>query len=72
MKIIILGAGQVGATVAEALASEANDITVVDQDRERAGRSWPTGSTCARWSATPPIRRCCARPASRMPTCWSP
>jgi trk system potassium uptake protein TrkA len=31
MKIIILGAGQVGASVAEALASEANEITVVDQ-----------------------------------------
>lgn len=31
MKIIILGAGQVGASVAEALASEDNDITVVDQ-----------------------------------------
>jgi trk system potassium uptake protein TrkA len=30
MKIIILGAGQVGATLAENLASEANDITVVD------------------------------------------
>ena len=32
MKIIILGAGQVGATLAENLASEANDITVVDLD----------------------------------------
>jgi trk system potassium uptake protein TrkA len=32
MKIVILGAGQVGASVAEALASEANDITLVDQD----------------------------------------
>jgi trk system potassium uptake protein TrkA len=32
MKIIILGAGQVGTTVAYNLASEANDITVVDQD----------------------------------------
>jgi trk system potassium uptake protein TrkA len=30
MKIIILGAGQVGRSVAESLASEANDITVVD------------------------------------------
>ncbi|RFA24764.1 Trk system potassium transport protein TrkA [Alkalilimnicola ehrlichii] len=30
MKIIILGAGQVGASVAHNLASEANDITVVD------------------------------------------
>ena len=32
MKIIILGAGQVGASVAANLASEANDITVVDDD----------------------------------------
>ena len=35
MRILILGAGQVGDSVAEALASEANDITVVDQDHER-------------------------------------
>ena len=34
MKIIILGAGQVGTSVANNLASEANDITVVDQDPE--------------------------------------
>lgn len=32
MKIIILGAGQVGSSVAERLVSEANDITVVDID----------------------------------------
>ena len=32
MKIIILGAGQVGASVAENLSSEANDITLVDTD----------------------------------------
>lgn len=32
MKIIILGAGQVGGTLAEHLASEQNDITVVDTD----------------------------------------
>lgn len=35
MKIIILGAGQVGGTLAEHLASEANDITVVDTDPDR-------------------------------------
>lgn len=35
MKIIILGAGQVGTSVAENLVSEANDITVVDN---HAGR----------------------------------
>lgn len=32
MKIIILGAGQVGSSLAENLTSEANDITVVDKD----------------------------------------
>ncbi|MBT8116700.1 MAG: Trk system potassium transporter TrkA [Gammaproteobacteria bacterium] len=32
MKIIILGAGQVGASVASNLASEANDITVIDEN----------------------------------------
>lgn len=35
MKIIILGAGQVGGTLAENLASEENDITVVDTNGER-------------------------------------
>ncbi|HET6720212.1 MAG TPA: NAD-binding protein, partial [Rhodocyclaceae bacterium] len=35
MNIIILGAGQVGASVAESLSSEANDITLVDIDRVR-------------------------------------
>ena len=35
MKIIILGAGQVGGTLAYHLANEANDITVIDTDAER-------------------------------------
>jgi len=35
MKIIILGAGQVGASVAESLVSEENDITIVDTDPAR-------------------------------------
>ena len=35
MKILILGAGQVGSTVAESLVSEANDITVVDSNAEK-------------------------------------
>ncbi len=35
MKILILGAGQVGSSVAAALASENNDITVVDADSGR-------------------------------------
>lgn len=35
MNIIILGAGQVGGTLAENLASEANDITIIDTDAAR-------------------------------------
>jgi trk system potassium uptake protein TrkA len=35
MKIVILGAGQVGGSVAESLVSEQNDITVVDLDPQR-------------------------------------
>ena len=35
MRIVILGAGQVGSSVAESLVSEANDITVVDVLPER-------------------------------------
>jgi trk system potassium uptake protein TrkA len=35
LKIIILGAGQVGSSVAESLCSEANDITIVDTDPAR-------------------------------------
>ena len=35
MKIIILGAGQVGGTLAENLVGEENEITVVDIDGER-------------------------------------
>ncbi|MEW6480393.1 MAG: Trk system potassium transporter TrkA [Pseudomonadota bacterium] len=35
MKVIILGAGRVGESVAESLVSEQNDITVIDQDPVR-------------------------------------
>jgi len=38
MKIIVLGAGRVGESVAESLASEHNDITVIDQDPARLAK----------------------------------
>ena len=38
MKIVILGAGQVGCSVAESLASEDDEITIVDQDATRLTR----------------------------------
>ena len=35
MKIVVLGAGQVGSTVAHSLSTEENDITIVDTDARR-------------------------------------
>ena len=35
MKIIILGAGRIGESVAGTLVSESNDITVIDTDAAR-------------------------------------
>ena len=35
MKILVLGAGQVGASIAEHLAKERNDVTIVDTDLEK-------------------------------------
>ena len=55
MKILILGAGQVGGTLAENLASENFDITLVDTNGDRLrelrdrldikpSKAWPPGS----------------------------
>jgi trk system potassium uptake protein TrkA len=52
MKIIILGAGRVGESVAESLVSERNDITVIDTDPARCARRCRTGWTCGAWWAT--------------------
>ena len=38
MNIIVCGAGQVGGSIARQLAGEANDVTVIDNDREIAQR----------------------------------
>ena len=35
MRIVIEGAGEVGSHLAKMLASEANEITVIDQDEAR-------------------------------------
>jgi trk system potassium uptake protein TrkA len=35
MKIIILGANQIGCSLAETLANESNDITIVDPNNEK-------------------------------------
>ena len=35
MKIVIIGANQVGSALAETLSNEKNDITIVDENSER-------------------------------------
>jgi trk system potassium uptake protein TrkA len=72
MKIIILGAGQVGSSVAQNLASEANDITVVDhradilQDlQDRIDIRTVVGSA----SHPEVLMRAGAEDASRLPGC---
>lgn len=69
MKIIILGAGQVGGTLAEHLASEANDITVVDTDGDRL-RELGDRLDIRTIQAAARFPPCCAKPAPTMPTCW--
>ena len=55
MKIIILGAGQVGGTLAEHLANEQNDITVVDTDGEKLrAAAGPSGHRHRRGGGIPP------------------
>ena len=71
MKIVILGAGQVGGSVAESLVSEANDITVVDIEpqrlRDAAGAARPAHGGRQRRASLG------ARAGRRRatPTCWS-
>ena len=42
MKVIICGAGQVGWQIARHLASEKNDVTIVDSDQELVSRATDT------------------------------
>jgi hypothetical protein len=69
VKIIILGAGQVGTSVAESLVSEANDITVVDTDAERLAllQDRLDLRTVTGNALQPSVLR--SRPAPRTPTC---
>ncbi len=59
MKILILGGGQVGGTLAEHLAGEAFDVTVVDRDEERLGelRDRLDIQTVAGWASHPDVLR---------------
>ena len=59
VKILILGGGQVGETLAEHLASEAFDVTLVDRDEERLAelRDRLDIQTVAGWASHPDVLR---------------
>ena len=72
MKIIILGAGQVGRTAAYHLArEEANDVTVVDTD-EALLRDLQDRIDIRTVQATRRVRARSKPPARAMPICSSP
>ena len=71
MKIIILGAGQVGGTLAENLVGENNDITLVDTNGDRL-RGLQDKFDLRVVQGHGCIRACCAKLAPMMPICWSP
>ena len=69
MKIIILGAGQVGGTLAENLVGENNDITIVDTNGDRL-RVLQTNLICALSRVMVRTPASFVRRALTMPTCW--
>lgn len=71
MKIIILGAGQVGGTLAENPVGENNDITVVDTNGERL-RSLQDKFDLRVVQGMALIPAYCAKLVPTTPICWSP
>ena len=71
MKIIILGAGQVGGTLAENLVGENNDITVVDTNGERL-RSLQDKFDLRVVQGHGSILAYCVKLGPTMPICWLP
>ena len=54
MKILIVGAGRIGSSIAESLVSEANDITVVDMDPAHLAKFKNYDLQCVVGNATSP------------------
>ena len=61
MRVVICGAGQVGYGIAERLAAENNDVSVIDSSPELV-------QTCAAMSATARTPTCWLAPARSRPT----
>lgn len=70
MKIIILGAGQVGGTLAENLVGENNDITIVDNNADRL-RELQDKYDLRVVNAMRAIQTCYTKLARKTPICSS-
>ncbi len=70
MKIIILGAGQVGGTLAENLVGENNDITIVDKMATDCV-SYKTNTTYEWSTVTQATQMFCTKPVRKTPICLS-
>lgn len=57
MKVIVCGAGQVGANIARELSREGNDVTVVDRDAEAVNRLADLHDlkACVGWASMPDV-----------------
>lgn len=71
MKIIILGAGQVGGTLAENLVDENNDITVVDTNPDRL-RQLQDKFDLRVINGAGSHPGCCVKPGQKMRICSLP
>ena len=69
MKILILGAGRVGESVAESLVSERNDITVIDTDPIRLRQLQDRLDLRSVVGNGVQPSRCCKKPALMTQTC---
>ena len=53
MKIVVVGAGNVGYTVARTLSAEGRDVVIIERDAETAARleeEQPASSKAAMWT----------------------
>ena len=68
MKIIIVGCGKIGCTLAAQLSYEQHDLVVVDTNPLKSS-SFPKPLTSWDWLETAPVSTFCQKPALRRRTC---
>lgn len=66
MKIIIVGCGKIGSTLAEQLSYEQHDLVVIDTNPQKSN-SFPKALTLWVLPEMAPVLMCFPKPALRMP-----